>query len=173
MVEGVVAIPFFILMLAGTVFVGGFYRNRLEAQNKARFETWKRAVNDNCDSGSNGDLPGLEQIDSADLGELSKTPLAALCDRDVGAVNYTARDSFAVTGAFPFSKEITATVNAPCNETPVAGDVAYEKAVEFLWDAYEKQGVMPSAAGVPSVIDWAAILGYTGGVIDPMAPVLF
>jgi hypothetical protein len=157
MVEGVVVIPFFILMLAGAMFVNGFYGRRIEAQGAARDEAWRRAVSESCDSGANSVLPGLEIIDTGDLGELSKAPLAALCEEDFGSLKYTARSSYAVTGAFNFQKDVAATVTSLCNESPIPGDTAYAAAVEFLWDAYQHQGDLPPNASAPSKLDWGAL----------------
>lgn len=163
MVEGVVAIPFFILMFVGAMFVGGFFKKRIDAQSNARNETWKRAGVDNCDMGANGQLEGMQIVDSKDLGELSKSPLAALCEADFGAISYTFRDSHAVSGgAWSFNQEVTATVLVPCNETPLAGDAAYAAAVEFLWDAYQKQGVLPANAVPPTAFDFAALYAFGG-----------
>jgi hypothetical protein len=163
MVEGVVAIPFFILIFVGAMFVGGFYGKRIDAQGQARNETWKRAGIDNCDMGANGALEGMEIVDSADLGELSKSPLAALCDADFGSISYSFRTSHGVTGGvYSFYQDITATVLVPCNESPIAGDAAYKAAVEFLWDAYQKQGVLPANAVPPSGLDWVTLYAFGG-----------
>jgi hypothetical protein len=155
MVEALVVIPFFMLILAGAAYVGGFYGKRLDAQADARRGTWILAATQNCDGGdaniTNGHLADIDIVDSSDLGELSASPLAALCDRDFGSVTYTSRDSHEVTGPFGFDGNIRSAAMAPCNETPIPGDVAYEHAVQFLWDAYQAQGTIPpNEPGVPS-----------------------
>lgn len=163
MVEALVVIPFFMLILAGAMFVGGFFGKRIDSQSKARFETWKRAVTENCDSKEGVDLEELTVVDSSDLGELSKSPLAALCDKDFGSVRYEARASHEVTGPFPFpSKEIRATAMAPCNESPIPGDVAYQASVEFLWDAYQNVGTIPPDADPPTVYPMFDVFGDWG-----------
>lgn len=159
MVEGVVAIPFFILMLAGTTFVGGFYGQRIGAQSEARAGTWLRAVNENCDQGANIIIPGMTIVDSADLGELSSSPLVALCDKDFGAVTYTPRRTYDVTGVVDFNGKIQATAMSLCNESPVSGDVAYEAAVEYLWKAWQSNSNLPNNTPFPSIFDWGDIFG--------------
>ena len=154
MVEGVVAIPFFILIFAGTVFAGGFYGRWIDTHGRARAETWKRAVNENCDDHANVSLPGLVMVDSANLGDFADTPLSSLCDEDFGSVRYTARSSYAVGGPFPFDKPVVATVTCPCNESPIGGDAAYPAAVEFLWLAYQSRNELPPDASVMSKYDW-------------------
>ncbi|HZO16182.1 MAG TPA: hypothetical protein VFB62_23065 [Polyangiaceae bacterium] len=154
MVEGVVAIPFFILIFAGAMFAGGFYGRWIDTHGAARNETWKRAVNENCDDHANLSLPGLVLVDSANLGDLADSPLSSLCDKDFGSVRYTARSSFSVTGPYPFEKPVIATVTCPCNESPIGGDAAYQAAVEFLWLAYQSKQKLPPDAGVMSKFDW-------------------
>ncbi len=163
MVEALVVIPFFMLILAGSMFVGGHFGKRIDTQSKARFMTWKLAVAENCDTTSGLNLEELEVVDSSDLGELSKSPLAALCDKDFGSVAYEARAAHQVDGAFPFSSEIRAKAVAPCNETPIPGDVAYQASVEFLWDAYQAAGTIPANAEPPTpypILDVFSPWGY-------------
>jgi hypothetical protein len=162
MVEAAVAIPFFIIILAGTVFIGGFYGQRIDAQAEAREQTWLKAVNENCDANPDGELEGLTVVDSADLGELSKSPLGALCDKDVGVAAYTAKRTYKVTGAINFSSNINAIATCPCNESPVAGDVAYESAVEYLWNIYQEDGVAPQPARFPSFFMKGLFGGFGG-----------
>jgi hypothetical protein len=162
MIEGVVAIPFLMLMLAGTVFVGGFYGQRIDAQMEARQGTWMLAVNENCDNESANytTLPGLEIVDSADLKELSASPLAALCNKDFGSVTWEARRAYNVDGAFSFaSGDIRAKAMCPCNESPVSGDVAYESAVEFLWTAYQNRGTAPPTPRFATLFPIGRIFG--------------
>jgi len=161
MVEGLIVIPFFMLIFAGTMFIGGFFAKRIHLQNEVREETWKMAVSENCDGKAKGNLKSMEIVDSSDLGELSASPLAALCDKDFGSVSYTAKDSHKVGS---FDGKINATAMVPCNETPIAGDTAYESAVQFLWDAYQAAGTLPDDADPPTSFPIAALFGVKGGI---------
>jgi hypothetical protein len=170
MVEGVVAIPFFILMLAATVFVGGFYAMRIDAQAQAREFTWLKAVNENCDASPDGAIEGLTVIDSSELGELSKSPLAALCDKDVGVAEMTAKRSYKVgIPKLDAVGDIDARATCPCNESPVSGDVAYESAVEYLWQVYQDRGTMPPNATNPSLLIAQLFGGFAFGGGGAMA----
>jgi hypothetical protein len=163
MVEALVVIPFFILIFAGTMFVGGLYAKRIHLQNKVRQGAWEVAVKDNCDGKIK--LKDMDVVDSSDLQELSGSPLAALCDKDFGSVAYPAKASHSVGD---FTQEFAALAVVPCNETPIKGDTAYDQAVEFLWAAYQANGTLPDDASSPTVIPIGSLFtyppSYTGGV---------
>lgn len=161
MVEALVVIPFFMLIFAGTMFVGGFYAKRIHLQTKVRAGAWEMAVSQNCDGVATGDLAAMEIVDSADLQELSGSPLAALCNKDFGSVNFPAKDSHTMGGPFPFTKNFGALAVVPCNETPIKGDTAYDQAVEFLWAAYQAQGSLPPDAQPPTSIPIGSLFLYT------------
>jgi hypothetical protein len=86
--------------------------------------------------------------------------MAALCNQDFGKVVATARETHSVSGPFTIggTKNIAATAVIPCNETPIAGDVAYEHAIEFLWQAYQSAGDIPPDANPPTAINLAGIV---------------
>ncbi|MEQ9324183.1 MAG: hypothetical protein RIF41_33785 [Polyangiaceae bacterium] len=161
MVESLVVIPFFILIFAGTMFVGGFYAKRIHLQNEVRAGAWEMAVSQNCDGVATGNLAAMEIVDSSDLQELSGSPLAALCNKDFGSVNFPAKDSHTMGGPFPFTQNIAALAVVPCNETPVPGDTAYDQAVEFLWAAYQASGTLPPDAQPATTIPLNSLFLYT------------
>lgn len=163
MVEALVVIPFFILIFAATMFVGGFYAKRIHLQNEVRAGSWDMAVSQNCDGVATGNLASMEIVDSSDLQELSGSPLAALCNKDFGSVNFPAKDSHSMGGPFPFTKNFGAIATVPCNETPIKGDTAYDQAVEFLWAAYQAQGTLPPDADPPTTIPLSSLFLYTSG----------
>jgi hypothetical protein len=148
MVEALVVIPFFMLILAGALYVAGLYSSRIEAQGLARTMAWKTAIAESCQGVTTiNDLADLSVVGTADLGELSSSPLAALCDADFASVRSPWRKTYQVTGPFPFPEAvIESVVMMPCNDVPIAGDTAYENAVEYLWDLYQSQGTIPPDA---------------------------
>lgn len=153
MVEGLVVIPFFMIIFAATMLMGGLYAKRIHLQNDAREAAWQEAVSENCD----GVVPmaDLEIVDSSDLGELASSPMAALCNAEFGSVKAQPKASFEIGGPITFggAKNIAALAIVPCNETPVAGDVAYEHAIEFLWAAYQSNGDVPPDASPATSIN--------------------
>jgi hypothetical protein len=148
MVEALVVIPFFMLILAGALYVAGLYSTRIEVQGVARTGAWNGAIAGNCQGVPTvNDLADFAVVDKADLGELSSSPLAALCDADFGAGVSRWRKGYEVTGPFPFPEAVIETVAMmPCNDEPIAGDTAYENAVKYLWDLYQSQGTIPPDA---------------------------
>lgn len=157
MVEALVVIPFFMLMLAGTLFMGGWYGDWVASLGVARAQAWKIGVADSCTApvGYSQISPPFDIVQPSDLGDLSNSPLAALCNLDFGSVTYTARPNSPTTVSGPFqfnAAPIRAVSVVPCNEAPQSGDVAYEHAVEFLWDLYQNQANLPPNAAMPSAV---------------------
>ena len=56
-----------------------------------------------------------------------------------------------------------ATNTVPCNESPIAGDVAYEHAVEFLFQAYQQGGDIPPDANPATTFDFSTL--FLGGFV--------
>lgn len=160
MVEALVVIPFFILIFAGTMFVGGFYAKRIHLQNDTRAGAWEMAVSQNCDGVASGNLKGMEIVDSSDLQELSGSPLAAMCDKDFGSVMFPGKDSHTVSGPVNMTINFAAAAIVPCNETPIKGDTAYDQAVEFLWAAYQANGTLPPDSSNPTSIAISSLFIY-------------
>lgn len=66
MTEAVVAIPFFILMFAGTVFIGDFYKEKLRTLREAREKAWVHA-SANCESdAANTEGAGISMVPPED-----------------------------------------------------------------------------------------------------------
>jgi len=132
MAESLVAIPFFILMFAGIVYMGNLYRGKLKTHRLSMEKAWTDSLG-GCDEAATGrPLPMTANID---LGEAAGTPQAQLCE----------------TGFSWLSEEAAGTVNRPamlnggttqvgtvthliCNEDPESGD--FEGAAEFLWKQF-------------------------------------
>jgi hypothetical protein len=168
MVEGLVVIPFFMMMLGGTVFAGDFYTARIGLQMEARRDAWKVAMQDSCDGSS--ELENLEVVDSADLGDLASSPLSALCNKDFGVVKYAPRKTINAKalgsyGGGSFTGEAMGGSYVPCNETPLSGELAYEAAIEFLFEAYSSAGAIPPGVPNPTVSPFFGIVFPSGGFI--------
>jgi hypothetical protein len=159
MVEALVAIPFFILVFAGSMYTGKVYNQKLYTIAQSRSKAWQAALA-SCDGSTYGDL---NIIDSGDLGAMSKSPLAALCDKGFGSASYSARASAGGVLAFP-TQNMTFSTKVTCDETPKTGD--FKGAVDFLWDMFA-----PPDGEVPTTIDvtvWFSPL--YGGILyeEPM-----
>jgi len=145
MVEALVAIPFFIIIFASSMFVGKFYNEKLRTIAQSRQKAWV-AAEASCDGSSAGDL---NIIDSGQLGMMSSSPLAALCDKGFGSASYSSRSSVTPSSVLGFgTKNLMFTTKMTCDETPATGD--FKGAVDFLWDYFGP----PS--GTPTAIDISA-----------------
>lgn len=155
MVEGVVAIPFFLIMLAATVFVGRLYETKMRIMRLTKESAWDYAM---CNCGDRGD-PGSSsckspegskagsggsetgKADGFDPGEVSKAggsgPGGDLASRQFGSslaqmeTNITS-DKF-LRG---FTKKVSTKTKVMCNETPHNGDIKGWGSAAF--DAFRK-----------------------------------
>lgn len=132
MVEALVAIPFFIIIFASTVFIGGVYRTKLAAHRQSQQTGWTAALA-GCTGNAMGALPGSQSID---LKEASSLPEAQLCNQGFGEVEGTGNGS---TTASPIigGKTVNLTTQSPivCDERPVTGD--FDGAANFLWEMFK------------------------------------
>jgi hypothetical protein len=130
MVEAVVAIPFFLIIFASTVFIGELYRRKLKSHRESLAAAWNEA-GQGC-TAPPGVLPGTPPVD---LGEASAVPETALCDTGFGDVTEVANGSAtapAIIGGYTANAS-TAT-KLICNEQPKTAN--FEGAAEFLWEQF-------------------------------------
>lgn len=155
MVEGVVAIPFFLLMLSGIIFVGRLYETKMRVMRLTKESAWDYAM---CNCGDRGD-PGTSgcktpegasagsggsesgKPDGFDPGEVSKSggsgPGGDLASRDFGsslAQMETKISSDKFLGGF--NKKVSSKTKVMCNETPHNGDIKGWGSAAF--DAFRK-----------------------------------
>lgn len=119
-VEAVASLPFFILILAATVFTGRLYRQKLNTYTVARGEAWDEAMN-GCDA---GDGPLLPPAANANLGIADNPtfPGVQLCDTGFGERVGVETGTASVSGAFDMSQDVTTRIVVTCNEVPQQGD---------------------------------------------------
>jgi hypothetical protein len=132
MVEALVAIPFFIIIFASTIFIGNTYRTKLGAHRESMKTGWDAAIK-GCTGNVMGSLPGTSSIN---LKEASALPEAQLCSLGFGEVSGKGIGS---TTASPLIGGKTVKLNtlSPiiCDEKPVTGD--FDGAAEFLWEMFK------------------------------------
>lgn len=120
-VEAVASLPFFILILAATVFTGRLYSEKLRTFTVARGMAWQSAMN-GCDA---GDGPLLPPAANANLGFVNSGttfPGVQLCDTGFGERSHSESGSASVTGAFEMTQDVSTRVVVTCNEVPQQGD---------------------------------------------------
>jgi hypothetical protein len=141
MVEGVVAIPFFLIMFAGIMFVGKLYETKMRVMRQTKEAAWDYAMcncNDKGDpissrcitpesasagpGGSEGGKP--EGFDPMEVEKAGKGPGGDMATKKFGSS--LASMSTQITGdkfIGGFTKTVSSRTKVMCNETPHNGDV--------------------------------------------------
>jgi len=155
MVEGVVAIPFFLLMLAGIVFVGRLYETKMRVMRLTKESAWDYAM---CNCGSRGDSmssacktpegasAGSGGSESGkpsgfDPGAVGKAggggPSGDLASKQFGS-SYAQMETKITSDKFlgSFTKQVSSKTKVMCNETPHNGDIKGWGTAAF--DAFSK-----------------------------------
>jgi hypothetical protein len=154
MVEGVVAIPFFLLMLSGILYVGRLYETKMRIMRFTREAAWDYAM---CNCGERGD-PGTSGCRSpegatagaggAESGKAEGFDPSAVSKGGSGPGGDTASKQFGsslasmetsiTSDAFlrGFKKTVSSRTKVMCNEAPRNGDVKGWGSAAF--DAFSK-----------------------------------
>lgn len=155
MVEGVVAIPFFLLMFAAVVFVGKLYETKLRVMRLAKESAWNYAM---CNCGDKGDPASSTcrspegaaagsggadtgKPDGFDPGEISKAggsgPGGELASRKFGS-SLASMEADIQADKFlgSFKKTMSSRTKVMCNETPRDGNIKGWGGAAF--DAFKK-----------------------------------
>lgn len=138
MAEALVAIPFFILMFAGMIFIGDLYRTKLATHRKSTNDAWTLSLK-GCDEKELGPLPVTKDVD---LGEAAGTPQAQLCEEGFGMVRPVAEGTVKKPSMIPGgSVNATTMANLICDEDPETGK--FDGAAEFLWQQFAPPEMQP------------------------------
>jgi len=155
MVEGVVAIPFFLLMLSGIIFVGRLYETKMRVMRLTKESAWDYAM---CNCGDRGDSMssackkpegyaagsgGSEsgKPDGYDPSEVGKAggsgPGGDVASRQFGS-SLAQMETKITSDKFlgSFNKKVSSKTKVMCNETPHNGDVKGWGSAAF--DAFRK-----------------------------------
>lgn len=141
MVEGVVAIPFFLIMASAIIFVGRLYETKMRVMRLTKESAWDYAMcncNDMGDpisskcispegasAGSGGaDSGKAEGFDPSTLDSGGKGPGAQVATKKFGSSLASMQTKIA-SDAFlgSFSKNVSSRTKVMCNETPQNGDI--------------------------------------------------
>lgn len=141
MVEGVVAIPFFLLMFAGIIFVGKLYETKMRVMRQTKEAAWDYAMcncNDKGDpissrcltpeaatAGAGGSESGKpEGFDPGEVDKAGKGPGSETATRKFGS-SLASMETTITADKFlgGFTKSVSSRTKVMCNETPHNGDV--------------------------------------------------
>lgn len=141
MVEGVVAIPFFLIMFAGIVFVGKLYETKMRVMRFTKEAAWNYAMcncNDKGDpisstcraaegasAGSGGaDTAKPEGYDPSEVAKGGSGPGSDLATKQLGS-SYAQMEAKVTADRFlgAYTKSVSSRTKVMCNETPHNGDI--------------------------------------------------
>ena len=132
MVEALVAIPFFLIIFASIVFIGGLYRTKLRTHQDSMVEAWVNAFGD-CNNGIG--LPPLEGTEGIDWDEADGAPGTALCEKDFAKIQSEKNASVTASSLIGGNQaDATTKTTLVCHEVAESGD--FEGATDFLWEIF-------------------------------------
>lgn len=132
-IEAIVAIPFFILIFAATMFMGRLYNDKLKTLRQSREAAWATA-SAGCE-GQNGGEP-LPEAAGADLGEAQGAPGTEMLAEGFGnaSTTMTAKvNAGGVLGAWGVTVKSTTVV--ACNEK--RRDTTPWSIVSYVWNVFK------------------------------------
>jgi len=140
--EAVVAIPFFLIIFAGILFVGNLYQTKMSVMRMAKESAWDYAM---CNCGENGDSPstrcqspegtaaGSGGSDSAaapsgyepsTITGVGSGPSSDLASKSFGSSQASMSQSITADGFLGgYSKTMSSQTKVMCNEAPHDGDL--------------------------------------------------
>lgn len=134
--EALVAIPFFIIIFALTMFVGSFYGEKLKTLRLSKECAWSHAM-----AGCNGGCPaetglaGGESLSPPDTQDpaVQGAPGAQVMNKDWYQSKFTVESKATASGTLGgFEKPVSSTTTVMCNEEPKDGTLA--GVASYIWD---------------------------------------
>jgi hypothetical protein len=141
MVEAVVAIPFFLMMFAGILYIGKLYETKMRVMRLTKESAWNYAMcncNDKGDAisstcraaegasaGSGGDESGRpEGYDPGEIAKAGKGPGGQLASKKFGSSFAQMETTITSDGILGnYTKNVSSRTKVMCNETPHDGNV--------------------------------------------------
>jgi hypothetical protein len=134
MVEGLVAIPVFMVIFASAVYIQDLYSTKLETMANSRESAWENA-SDKCEQSEKAKSPPVPEPKQTDLAAGQEAPGGLLCDSEfkesVKEINVDVKMSDYMGGDV---SQVGAGTRILCNEQPVPGD--FKKGIDYLWQKY-------------------------------------
>lgn len=150
MVEGLVAIPVFMVIFASAVYIQNLYTTKLRTMSVSRSSAWTNSMG-SCSSGKTAQINLFGTTLEIPIPEKSalvagqEAPGGLLCEAEFSESTVDSKDSVKMSDYMGGSVSNVATqTKILCNERPVPGD--FKKGVDYLWKKYGK----PPAATPPT-----------------------
>jgi hypothetical protein len=138
MAEALVAIPFFIVIFATTMFVGNFYNEKLRTMRESKKCAWDHALagcNGGCQAETTAGGSGAEVAPPGGAGDdkANSAPGADLQSKDVYQSKFTVKSQAQASNVIGgWVRNIESTTTVMCDEVPENGDPV--GVAKYLWN---------------------------------------
>lgn len=134
MAEALVAIPFFIIIFASTMFVGQVYKEKLATLRQSRKAAWAQALPGCAGSGPNELKPPPDsEIDDP---EIQNAPGSDLIQNGSGKADFTATSEATASNIIGGIKQpLKSRTVVMCNEEPKDGNLW--GVAKYVWDNWK------------------------------------
>lgn len=138
MVEALVAIPFFIVIFATTMFVGSFYQEKLRTMRDSKRCAWDHSINGcnggcSADTSSAGNSAEVQPPGGTGNSKSDSAPGSQIMSKDVYQSKFTVKSQAAASNVIGgYVKSIESTTTVMCDEVPENGDPI--GVAKYLWN---------------------------------------
>jgi hypothetical protein len=128
MVEALVAIPFFIVIFATTMFVGSFYQEKLRTLRESKRCAWDHALNGckgGCQASTDPGGSGSEAAPPGGTGDAKSdgSPQGDIMSKDFFQSKFTVNGKITASNVIGgYVRNIESTTTVMCDEVPENGD---------------------------------------------------
>lgn len=137
MVEALVAIPFFIVIFATTMFVGSFYQEKLRTIRESKKCAWDHSIN-GCKGGCQADTSTVgssSEVGSNGTGDgkADSAPGGEIMSKDVNQSKFTVESKATASNIIGgYVRKIESTTTVLCDEVPEDGNPL--GVASYLWN---------------------------------------
>lgn len=137
MVEALVAIPFFIVIFATTMFVGSFYQEKLRTMRESKRCAWDHALN-GCKGGCQAETTAAGSSDEIGAsgtgdGKADSAPGGEIMSKDVNQSKFTVQSKVTAANIIGgYVRNVESTTTVLCDEVPEDGNPI--GVASYLWN---------------------------------------
>ncbi len=138
MVEALVAIPFFIVIFASTMFVGSFYQEKLRTMAESKRCAWDHSINGckggcNADTSTAGSAAEAQPPQGTGNSKTQNAPGSQIMSKDFYQSKFTVKSSATASNVVGgYVKQIESTTTVMCDEVPEDGNLV--GVAKYLWN---------------------------------------
>jgi hypothetical protein len=138
MVEALVAIPFFVVIFACTMFVGSFYQEKLRTMAESKRCAWDHSLNGcnggcSANTGSAGSGAEVQPPGGTGSSKTQGSPGSQIMSKDFYQSSFTVQSKTQASNVIGgFVKPIQSTTTVMCDEVPEDGNIV--GVAKYLWN---------------------------------------